>query len=89
MNFTINEEEKAALLEDAREAIGARLNNRPPQYRRPAQFAPYSVVFSVLKDCHCKPTGLYLSINVVLNVLTIRKELHNLIDNLPGRFCFA
>jgi len=39
MSFTISEEEKTALLLDARETIAARLEKRPPQYRRSAELA--------------------------------------------------
>jgi len=39
MSFTISEEEKTALLLDARETILARLEKRPPQYKRSAELA--------------------------------------------------
>jgi AmmeMemoRadiSam system protein A len=40
MEFVITEQEKAALLRDARETIAARLAGRPPQYGRAGESAP-------------------------------------------------
>ena len=53
MNFTLSEEEKNALLSDARETIASQLEKRPPQYQRRAELTGKITEGSSALSLHC------------------------------------
>ena len=62
MDFTISEEEKTALLADARESITAELEKRPPRYKRGEDLAiAIKQGYSVLSQ-HC---GAFVSLHTI------------------------
>ncbi|MCL1815192.1 MAG: AmmeMemoRadiSam system protein A [Treponema sp.] len=60
MSFTITEEEKAALLADARETIAARLEKRLPQYRRGKELA---AAMAAGRSSLCMSCGVFVTLH--------------------------
>ena len=62
MSFAITEEEKAALLADARETIAARLEKRQPQYKRGEELAAAAAGGRSALSMHC---GAFVTLHTV------------------------
>ena len=62
MNFTISEEEKTALLMDARETISAQLEKRPPQYKRQKELAD---AISAGRSALSLPCGAFVTLHSI------------------------